>query len=312
MFFITNLLLSGKMFADSSKGLRLVLLAAGISGFSIFVNKIMVGGFSDPYLFTTVKNVLVAALLAGIVIPMGRHKELFALKLGSWARLAAIGVVGGGIPFLLFFKGLSMTSASSGAFIQKTMFLYVGFIALVFLKERLNLKHLAFAIVLLTGNAVAVGLNVYTVNAGDVLVLAATLLWALETVLAKKALEEVSPSIVACARMAFGSAIMLAFLGLTGRLGLVSQITGQQALITVVSAAILAGYVLTWFHGLKHLSAFSATAILFLGSPVTTALSALFLKAAIPAGEIAGGLIVLAALALYLKAETPSVASQTA
>ena len=49
-----------------------------------------------------------------------------------------IGVIGGSVPFILFFNGLAMASAPSAAFIHKTLFVWVVLLAVPFLGERLG------------------------------------------------------------------------------------------------------------------------------------------------------------------------------
>ena len=116
----------------TSKGLLLVFSTAIISGFSIFINKFGAGEF-NPYLFVFLKNLLVAFLLVGLLLGLKEFKNLKKLAKKDWLILSIIGLVGGSIPFLLFFKGLSLTSATNGAFIHKMMFIYVAVLATVFL-----------------------------------------------------------------------------------------------------------------------------------------------------------------------------------
>src|SRR4030043_835849 len=121
----------------TSKGLLLVFSTAIISGFSIFINKFGVGEF-NPYLFAFLKNLLVAFLLVGLLLGLKEFKNLKRLAKKDWLILKIIGLVGGSVPFLLFFKGLSLTTASKGSFIHKTMFLYVAILAILFLKEKIS------------------------------------------------------------------------------------------------------------------------------------------------------------------------------
>ena len=278
-----------------------MLLTAAVSGLAIFTNKFFVGLYADPYVYTTVKNVLAAALLMALIALTREAGTLRRLARGDWLKLAAIGVVGGSVPFLLFFKGLTLTTAASGAFIHKTMFVYVALLAAVFLGEGLNLRRLTAALILLAGNLLAIGLNAYTLNEGDMLILAATLLWAAETIIAKNALANIKPGVVASARMAFGSAVLLLFLAATGRAGQLAALTAQQLAAAAATSVLLFLYTATWYTGLKRLQASTATVVLMLGSPVTTALSAVFLSAAVPAAETAGILLLLAGVAAYVK-----------
>ncbi|MBD3387683.1 MAG: EamA family transporter [Candidatus Altiarchaeales archaeon] len=283
------------------RGLRYVLIAAMVSGFAIFANKFFVGVYSDAFVYTTAKNILAATFLAALLAFTNDMQQLRKLKRKDWLKLSSIGVVGGSIPFLLFFKGLTLTSAASGAFIHKTMFVWVAALSTFFLRERLKLHHITAALLLLAGNLLAIGLNAFTVNTGDLMILAATLFWACETIISKNALKDIKPSVVASARMAFGSVVLLGFLGATGRIGSLTALTAPQAVAALTTSAILFAYVTSWYNGLKLVSASTATVVLLLGAPVTTLLSATFLSAAVPTVQTAGILMVLAGTVAYVR-----------
>src|SRR3972149_7251862 len=102
----------------TSKGIILVLGTAFVSGFAIFVNKLGVKEF-DPYLFAFFRNLLVSLFLVGLILGLKEFKNLKKLAKKDWLVLVAIGLIGGSIPFLLFFKGLSLTTAANSAFIHK-------------------------------------------------------------------------------------------------------------------------------------------------------------------------------------------------
>src|SRR3972149_7017197 len=118
-------------------GYYLVLATALVSGISIFMNKWAVEGL-NPYLFTWSKNILVAVFLFSMILLMREWSDLKEVKAKQWLLLISIGLVGGSIPFLMFFKGLQMTSAANASFIHKTMFIYVAILAAIFLKERIS------------------------------------------------------------------------------------------------------------------------------------------------------------------------------
>ena len=129
---------------NQKQGVLLVLATAVISGFSIFLNKFSVSTI-EPSVFTFLKNLVVAVFLASILLLTKETKALKQLSRKQWSQLAAIGLVGGSVPFLLFFNGLAMTSAAMGAFIHKTLFIYVSVFAFFLLKEKLNKKIFAAA-----------------------------------------------------------------------------------------------------------------------------------------------------------------------
>ncbi len=250
------------------KGILLVLTTAVISGVSIYFNALGVK-FANPYVFTGIKNLIVGVAFLSLILLL---KELPAIKKltgRQWWQLILIGLIGGAIPFLLFFKGLSLTIAAQGSFIHKTMFLFVGFLAIVFLKEKLNKSLLLGFAALLAGNMLFLGIEPRGVNWGDGLVLLATVFWAVEIVIAKKVLRQLSPRLVAWGRMFFGALFIFVFLLITGQASVLFSYQAVQWKWVFITSAFLLGYVFTFYHGLKYTRASVATAVLALGAPIT-------------------------------------------
>ena len=121
----------------SKRGVFLVISTAVISGFAIFINSYAVKDI-DSSLFTFLKNIVVALLLFAVILGIREYRELRELTRKQWMQLAAIGLIGGSIPFLLFFRGLQMTAGATSAFLHKTLFIFVAIFALLFLKEKLR------------------------------------------------------------------------------------------------------------------------------------------------------------------------------
>lgn len=259
--------------SDGNKklGVMLVLYTTLVSGFSIFLNSYGVKGL-DSSVFTFSKNILVALLLFALIFGAGKMAELKLLKRKHWLQLAAIGLVGGSVPFLLFFKGLQLTTGTESSFIHKTMFIYVAVFALLFLKEKLTKRLLIGAASLLAGTYLMVRPTL-DLTQGHLLVLAATLLWAVENVYSKHVLKEVSGNMVAFGRMFFGSLFILIFLAASGKLSLVADLTLPSIAWIIITSALLFLYVLSYYNGLKHIKVSTATCILALGAPITALLS---------------------------------------
>ena len=282
------------------KGLLLVAVTAVISGAAIFVSKLGLKDF-DPALFTWLRNTIVAVLLLGIVAGAGEWGAFKKLTARDWMKLAAIGLIGGSIPFLLFFQGLTLTSAANASFIHKTMFVWAALLAAPLLGERIGRRLLPAAVLFLLGNALLLKLlpGGSGPQFGDLLILGATLLWAGENVLSKHVLRTIPPKIVALGRMGIGSLIILGVLIATGKLTLLGQLPPLHLGWVALTALFPLGYVLTWYAGLREIKVTTATSILLLGSPVTTLLTALGsgLLPSVPQGLgialIAGGLAVL-------------------
>lgn len=279
-----------------TKGIYLALLAALISGVSVFINGFAVSGF-DPFIFTTLKNALVAAGIISAIILAGEIKEMKILTKAQWAKLIVIGAVGGSIPFLLFFWGLSLSSGAVGSLIYRLLFVFAAGIAFVFLKEKLDAKLLAGGALLVAGNILllkgAIGFGF-----GELLVLLATALWAIEFNISKTALAGIKPNIVIFGRMFFGSTIMLAFLFATGRVDAITTLAPVNWEWVLITSAFLLAYVVVWYRALAETPVSAATPILAIGGPITAMLSLFFVGKSIAPAEAVGMLLVIAGVAV--------------
>ncbi len=271
----------------------LIVCTAIISGVSIFVNKWAVAGF-DTSAYTFLKNVVVAMFLVGIIGFSRDRLELKGLKRRDWSLLVLIGLIGGSIPFVLFFEGLRITSAASASFIHKTMFVPVIILAAIFLRERITKGLLISGALLLGGNIFLLAPTWSGFDIGMAMVLSATLLWAIENTVSKYALKTVNPRLLASARMVFGSLFLLAYLGASGKWTSLWPMTGVQVAWLALTAALLLGYVLTWYTGLKSIPLSQATCILMLGSVLTSVLQMASSGQLIELPKIAGLILLFA------------------
>lgn len=284
---------------DKKRGLLLVLLTAIISGVSIFINKFGVNGL-NPYSFAFAKNVIVSLLLISLILFAKQFSEIKKLKIKQWSQLATIGLIGGSIPFLLFFKGLTITSAVSASFIQKTMFIFVIILAVIFLKEKLDKKIIIAAGLLLLGNALLTKLTPAGFNIGDLMILLATVLWAGENTLSKYVLKKVSPTIVAFGRMFFGSLFILAFLIATGNISSIMTFNMSAIGWIFVTSIFLFFYVWTWYTGLASVKVSVATCVLSTGAVITTLLNYIFSGTGITIWQAFGIMTIIAGTALAI------------
>jgi len=280
------------------KGYLLILSTAFISGFAIFINSFGVKVI-NPYVFTFLKNLSVALFLTGLVFLLKDWKALKKINKKQWGLLILIGLIGGGIPFLLFFKGLSLTTAAKGAFLHKTMFVYAALMAFLFLKEKIDKRFLFGGALLVIGNLVLLRRMPYSINLGDLLIFLAVLFWAAESILSKYVLKEVSGTTVAWARMLFGSLFILLFLLFTNQLYLLSGLGLAQIGWVVLTGVLLSGYVITWYCGLKHVPVSQASVILLLGLPITTSLSLIWTGNIAFQELLAGLFIILGVISIF-------------
>lgn len=278
------------------RGPALAVAAACISGIAVYVNGLGVSRFDDATVYTTAKNLVAALILLAVALPRRAEGSAWARPRTrrDWGRLTAVAVIGGSVPFVLFFEGLSRAASTDAAFIHKTLVVWVALLAVPLLGERLNLWHVGAIGLLLAGqtvltpNAGAIG-----IGSGEAMILGATLLWALEFVVAKRVLRDVGSLTVGTARMAGGIVLLVAFLAVTGRLGDLAGLSAAQWAWSAAVGAILAVFVATWYAALARIQAVDAAAVLVFAAVVTAGLSGAFDGARL--APLAGGLILITA-----------------
>lgn len=256
-------------------GLLLVALTAVVSGVSTFANLYAVHGTNSDA-FVTGRNAAVALVLVPFAVLSWRASRR-SLRPLDWGRLVAIGVVGGGIPFLLFFHGLQLASAAGGgvtaSFLYRTLFLMAAVLGVVFLRERVHARIVLAATLLLAGNFLLLALTTPIWTDGTGYVLGATLLWATEYTISKRILRDLPSGTVALGRMGFGAVFLVLYLASTSQVGALASFSIGQWAWLAVSAALLTGFVVTWYPGLQRVELSTATAVLVLGFPITWALT---------------------------------------
>lgn len=255
-------------------GIALALGTAVISGFSVFVNSYGVKAFTDATTYTTAKNVVAAlVLLVVVALPASGARLTRPRGRGQWWALAAVGTLGGSIPFVLFFEGLSRASSGQAAVLHKTLVLWVALLAVALLRERLQWGHwLAIGLLLL--GQLGLGGGLPSLGSAEAMILAATAMWSVEVVIAKRLLASLSSWTLGVARMGLGSLALLGWLLVRGDLGALAGLTTTQLGWALATGLLLAGYVATWFAALRRAQAVDVTAVLVLAVPITATLDA--------------------------------------
>ncbi len=243
-----------------NKGIRFALITVFISGVSVFVNGLFVSG-TNPVAFAFIRNCVVAGVLSMVV-----STRLKGIERSGWIKLLLIGLIGGGLPFGLFFTGLAMTGPVTANIINKSLFLWVALFAVPVLKEKLSwVSLLGYGLIfyaLFWGEKV-------TLSSGNLYVLSATVLWAVEHMIAKKTLPTVKPEIIAWARMLFGLPVLGVFAFATH-----ATINVSISLLSsvIVSSMFLTAYMFFWYRALKYAPASLVSSVLVLAPVITIAL----------------------------------------
>jgi drug/metabolite transporter (DMT)-like permease len=264
--------------ATRRTGLLLALGTACISGVAVFLNSYGVKAFGDATTYTTAKNVIAALVLAVLIGTLSASRGGSVLtrpsRRGQWGGLAVVGIFGGALAFALFFEGLAIASAVDAAFLQKTLLVWVALLAVPLLGERLGALQIGAIALLVIGQIGLAGGTTTLFGRGQAMVLGATLIWALEVIIAKRLLADLSSWTVGLTRMGVGSVVLVAWTLIRGDGAALTALTGNQWMWVLVTGVILAGYVSTWFAALSRAPAVDVTAVLVVGAVITALLAA--------------------------------------
>ncbi len=255
----------------------LALLAAIFSGVNNFLTKVAVTAIKDPVTFTALKNGLVALIFISIILVHHEWPRIKQLSKKQWWQLVAIGFIGGSVPFILYFIGLTQTSAINAALIHKTLFLWVLILAVPFLKEKLSVGQWFGVGALFAANLLIGGFNGFHFNRGELMILAATVLWAGESIIVKRAVKDISPLILATSRMTLGALLLLAVVVWQGHAGLLTGLNELQWSWTILTSVLLFGFVASWYTALKYAPATYVATLLVPATLITNLLSSTFI-----------------------------------
>ncbi|HUZ14957.1 MAG TPA: DMT family transporter [Gaiellaceae bacterium] len=289
-------------------GILLAFATACISGVAIWVNSKAGVHFADATVYTTAKDSVAGVLLCVLAVSWPRRNaqptpsDKLSQSRKRLVGLATIAVIGGSVPFVLFFEGLARAEATQASFLQKTLVIWVVLLAVPLLREKVRWPHY-LAIALLIGGQVWLvpALGTVKFGEGEAMILGATLLWSVEVIVVKKLLAGMSPRTLAAARMGLGTALLFGWLGVDGKMGTFTSLDWTQWRWALLTGLILTAYVGTWYAALSLAGAIDVTAVLVFGAVVTAALSGAFDGASVNAGGIALialGTLLTAALAL--------------
>ena len=254
------------------RGLMIAALTAVVSGVSVFLNGYGVRSWTDPTAYTTMKNLVAALLIAAAALPLLRSAPLPRSR-ALWGRLAVIGLLGGGIPFILFFEGLAVTNPARAAFIHKSLVIWVAILAVPLLAERLNRFHVAAVALLFAGLALLGPSGGIGWGRGESMILVATAMWAIEVILVKRILPEVDPTVAGAARLGFGAVVLAAWSVSTGGLHAMAAAGPAAWGWVAVTAGTLALFVVGWYTALAMAPATDVTAMLVPAAAITALLS---------------------------------------
>ena len=269
-------------------GIQWAMATAAISGLAIYVNSFGVLAWKTAggsAVYTTAKNLIAAAILLIVFWRMKPNERPPEVAPATRHRvgLGVVALIGGALPFLLFFEGLTRATSTQAGFLHKTLVIWVALLAVPLLRERLRWPHIVAIGLLIGGQAIVQGgLTDLSMGSGEMLVLVATWLWAIEVIVNKRLLKVFNPRTVGVARMAGGGVLLIMYGIASGQAVLWSALGPAQIGWVILTGVLLSAYVLTWLTALSRAGAVDVTAVLVGGAIVTAVLSGSIGAAGVP------------------------------
>ncbi len=237
------------------------------------------------------------------------RKEIFALSLKQWGAVVVIGVGGSALALLLFTMAFSHMPQNPSTIIllQKLQPLIAIFLAMMILKEKPGKNFWVFTTIALVGAYIVsfpkftpqlfVGEELDPSVMGVFLAIGAAFLWASSTVMGRYMLADLNFKSLVALRFLLGFVFLLVVTSVTGAIGEVQYLDGQDFFyLFVISVITGVGALFLYYLGLKHTRASVAT-LAELGFPVgAVVVNYFFLNESLSLSQVVGIGIVLFAL----------------
>ncbi len=253
-----------------------------------------------PFSFTLLRYIVAAITLFGLL--RWRSGAIRWPGPVGW-RLLALGVVGFGLYQVCWTVGLTQITAGDSALIIAAAPVFTALLAAGFGLDRLTAPKLAGAVIAFAGVAIVVAegssISLGASLGGDLLTLAASLLWAAYTVGGARMLREVD-AVSATAWSALGGILFLVPFGVAEillspppdvTLGVVVGVVYSGSMAAAISIVLV-------MHGVAVIGPTRASSTQLLVPFGAVVLGAVFLAEPILLGQIAGGIIIVAGLLL--------------
>ncbi|MBU5689610.1 MAG: DMT family transporter [Candidatus Aenigmatarchaeota archaeon] len=291
-------------------GTIFAIITAIISGIAIPLNKIFIVNI-DPLIFTAIRSIIIGIVFLFISLSARKIDKKFKTKLPN---LLLIALIGGALAFYIYFSGLKMTTGGRAAFLHKTLPLYVALLSFIFLKEKID-KKLMIAIFLMFLGTISIYYGQIKPSqlwqdpkTGDLLVITATFLWAVENIIAKKVMNQgLHNFIVSFSRMFFGGLILFGLVTLTGKLTMIAQLDFIQVRNILISTLTLFSYVFFWYSSIRLINVSKATTFLLISPVISLLLGIILLNEDFTYLQLFGSFLILVGSYFSIKTKSETL-----
>ncbi len=245
--------------------------------------------------------------LSGLVL--GSFRPRATPPRASLPYIMYLGVIGAGVAPVLYFVGLSQTTAVNAALLGNAEVLFTALLAFAVVGERLNRRQVATGLVIVAGIVVvATNFDLAYVQlvqglVGNLLILAAALAWGIENNLIVVAARRFGAPLLSKFRNLIGGSLIVAFLVVAG---IPARFSAND--IGVLSLLVLtyAGVTFLFISALEMIGAIRMVLIFSLATALGPCFALLFLGEQITIVQIAGGAAIMVGVYLFRRSESPA------
>ncbi|QWV97246.1 DMT family transporter [Geomonas nitrogeniifigens] len=261
---------------------------------------------APPFFAATCRFAVAASCLIALTAwYAGKEGKPFPVpkRLRDFGLLFSLGVTGIFCYNAVFFTGLKLTTATSGALIVAINPLITAVLSALWLRERVTPTQVAGLLVSLLGVSVVISKGSWAVlagfafNKGDLIMLGAPLCWALYSILGKKALATFTPLTATAYAALFGAMLLFpaALLehAVSGAPWPSFSWVGWLAILQLALLGTVVGFV-WWYQGVGRIGAARAAVFVNLVPFFGALQAALLLGERVVLPQLSGGLLVVA------------------
>lgn len=229
-------------------------------------------------LFAGLSTLTASITLFIYLLLKGNLKSLINKETIKYSVLIALFIII--IPSILIFTGSSKTSGINTTILLQSEIVFTLLIFGFFAIEKITLKKIIGALIVLTGTIFIIYNGSTDINTGDLLIIAGTFFYPIGNIFAKKALKITSPSAILFIRSFLGGIILiilsLIFENQSATLG---KLSNYWPLILLNGIFIYHLSIILWYEGIKRIDVSKAVSISIGSYPAFSLLFAiLFLK----------------------------------
>src|SRR5262245_8239235 len=224
-------------------------------------------GRADPFLVATATGVFAGL---GCAVLLAVRGELAALwQDGRGPKLAALGALGTGLAFFLFYAGASRSTAIETSLALQIEPAYSLLLSWLALGHRPSPRRVAALTAILSGIALALGLRTVDASGGALFLLVTPLCWQLSHLIVLRKLQGTPPVLLTSARYVYGGALLaLAFALVGGPLPPAAEWATLLPILALQGLLLSMVGTLLWYQTITRIDLSRATAIVVPSIPV--------------------------------------------